>query len=365
MRRVLQTKLSKKRRLKSKVGLPPGSLVVTAESAKPQVVLLGYGPADFFEKPIVDIREIQSFRDQFPVLWINVEGLGDPAVFTQLGEMFEIHPLALEDILDLRQRPKFEFHAPNHFMVVQNLEFNETVTTEQICLVLGKNYVLTFQEKQGDSLAIIRERIKKDKGRIRRCGPDYLLYALLDSIIDHYFPVLEKLSDQVEMSEISLFDETVDFDLQHFHGIKRDFNTIRRLLWPTRDVIAEIYMEELPMIQPETRTYFRDCYDHTAQMIDLVEILRENATTISDQYFSNLTIKTNEIMKVLTMIATIFIPLSFVAGVYGMNFDPNKSPLNMPELHWYWGYPFALGIMGVMAIGLVAFFYRKGWLGRR
>jgi len=360
----LQQQLPKKRRLKSKVGLPPGSLVVTADSAKPQIVLMGYGPTDFFEKPIGEILEIQKFRDQFPVLWVNVEGLGDPAVFTQLGEMFDIHPLALEDILDLRQRPKFEFHAPNHFMVVQNLDFNDEVASEQICIVLGKNYVLTFQEKQGDSLAIIRERIKKDKGRIRRCGPDYLMYAILDSIIDHYFPVLEKLSDQAEVSENSLFDDSKDFDLQRFHRIKRDFNTIRRFLWPTRDVIAEIYLEDLPLIQPETRAYFRDCYDHTAQMIDLVEILRENASTISDQYFSNLTIKTNEIMKVLTMIATIFIPLSFIAGVYGMNFNSDKSPLNMPELHWYWGYPFALAVMTLTATSMLVFFYRKGWLGR-
>jgi len=298
-------------------------------------------------------------------LWINIEGLGDPAVFTQLGEMFEIHPLVLEDILDLRQRPKFEFHAPNYFMVVQHFEYRDELETEQICLVLGKNYVLTFQEKRGDSLPTIRERIKQDKGRVRRCGADYLSYAILDTVIDHYFPVLEKLGDQLEILENSLFDDTQDFDLHRFHHVKRDFNTIRRFLWPTRDVIAEIYLEELPLIHADTRTYFRDCYDHTAQMIDLVEILRENAATTSDQYFSNLTIKTNEIMKVLTMIATIFIPLSFIASVYGMNFNHDKSPLNMPELHWYWGYPFALGVMAIMAAAMVGYFYRKGWLWRK
>ena len=197
-------RLRKKRRLKSKVGLPPGSLVVTVESSKPQVVLMGYGPSDFFEKPIDDLAEIQNFRDRFPVLWINVEGLGDPAVFTKLGEMFEIHPLVLEDILDLRQRPKFEFHAPNYFMVVQHFEYKDELETEQICLVLGKNYVLTFQEKRGDSLPTIRERIKKDKGRVRRWGSDYLSYAIFDPVIHDYFQVLEKLCARLDIVEISL-----------------------------------------------------------------------------------------------------------------------------------------------------------------
>jgi magnesium transporter len=239
----------------------------------------------------------------------------------------------------------------------------ERLWTEQFSLFLGKGFVLTFQEgRPGDCFDPVREQIRKGVGRLREAGPDHLAYALLDAVIDAYFPVLEAYGESLEDLEEDLLWDPRRQSVIQIHAIKRDLLTLRRAIWPLRDVIGLLLREEPAFILPETHPYLRDCYDHIVQIIDLVETYRELTSSMMDVYLSSVSNRMNEIMKVLTVISTIFIPLSFIAGVYGMNFNPQASPLNMPELNWAWGYPLCLGLMGCVAGALVVYFWRRGWL---
>jgi magnesium transporter len=355
---------SRTHRRRTPPGTPPGTLIVDPESPHPVIRVLAYGPDEVVEQEISEPQRVGDFLDKWPVLWVDVEGLGDIETIRTLGELFGLHRLALEDVLNVHQRPKIEQYGNYYFIVTRMVSLGEHLETEQLNLFLGRNFVLTFQEgRPGDCLDLIRERIRQKRGRIREAGLDYLAYALLDAVVDCYFPVLEEYGERLEACEDELLSSPRGDTVARIHEIKRNLLTLRRALWPQREIFNSLLREETPFILHETRLYVRDCYDHVSQLIDLVETYRELGSDLTDVYLSSVSNRTNEIMRVLTVIATIFIPLTFIAGVYGMNFNPSVSPWNMPELSWYWGYPFALVVMLIVAVGQLVFFRRKGWLG--
>jgi magnesium transporter len=325
--------------------------------------MIAYGPEEFEERDIHDPKEIKAFIGRYPVLWVNVNGLGDAKLIGQLGELFGLHRLALEDVVNTGQRAKMEDYDNHLFIVSRMATLDEQLLTEQISLFLGEKFVLTFQEHEGDCLDCIRERIRKATGRIRKAGPDYLAYTLLDTIIDHYFPVLEKYSEHLEIMEDQVIENPEKEMVSRIHQIKRELMTLRRAVWPQREMINSLMRESTPFIAADTHIYLRDGYDHVIQIIDMLENYRELASGLMDAYLSSVSNRMNEVMKVLTIFAAIFIPLTFIAGIYGMNFDPEVSPFNMPELKWFWGYPLALTLMAVMAITMLVYFYKKGWVG--
>jgi magnesium transporter len=337
------------------VGMPGGAPV--------RVTVIDYGAEGCEEKRIARIEDVFPYRDSPNVTWINIEGLQDVELIEKLGRHFGFHPLALEDVLNCGQRPKLEDYGGYHFLVMKSLlRQAEVLALEQISFFLGGNYVITFQEVPGDSFEAVRERIRHGKGQIRRMGSDYLLYALLDALVDEFFPILEAYGERVEELEDAVVARPEPATLNEIHRIKRELLLLRRTAFPEREVINSLQREEAHLIHPETRVFLRDCYDHTIQVIDMVETYRDLASGLLEVYLSSLSNRLNEVMKVLTIISTIFIPLSFIAGVYGMNFNPQASPMNMPELNWHYGYPMALGLMAVLAGALVIYFRRKGWL---
>lgn len=295
---------------------------------------------------------------------MDIEGLGDAATIHAVGEIFNVHRLALEDIVTVHQRAKIEQYGDQLFIVARAVYLDEHLDTEQISLFVGKNFVLTFQEgRPGDCLEAIRERIRKKGGRIRDAGHDYLAYALLDAIVDSYFPILEAYGERLETLEDEILLRPQVDTIARIHGIKRDLLTLRRAMWPQRETLNSLLRGESAVVTAETRLYLRDCYDHSVQILDLLETYRELGSDLIDMYLSTVSNRTNEIMRVLTVISVVFMPLTFIAGVYGMNFDTSKSPWNMPELGWPFGYPFALLLMLTVALGQMIFFRRRGWLG--
>jgi magnesium transporter len=324
---------------------------------------MAYREGDVVEKTIQDLKEIRRFLQDWPVAWVNVDGLGDADTLRQLGEIFDIHKLALEDVVTVHQRPKVELYDGRLFIILRTVEEGEKVESEQFSIFLGKNFVLTFQERPGDCLDPVRDRIRSGRGRIRQVGPDYLAYALLDAIVDHYFPLLEHFGDRLEALEDEILANPDSSTVAHVHDMKRDLRILRGAAWPLRDVMNSLLRDTSALVTDDTRVYLRDCYDHTIQILDILEVRRELCSDLTDLYVSRLSHRMNEIMKVLTIIATIFIPLSFVAALYGMNFDPDQSPWNMPELRWHWGYPFALAVMAAVAGVLLFYFHRRGWIG--
>ncbi|HUT26165.1 MAG TPA: magnesium/cobalt transporter CorA [Sumerlaeia bacterium] len=354
-------KRSRKRR--SPPGTPPGTLLVDPEAPKCSVRVMAYREDDVVEKTTQDLGEIRRFLQEWPVTWVNVDGLGDADTLRQLGEIFDVHKLALEDVVNVHQRPKAEQYEGHLFIILRMTEAGERIESEQFSIFLGKNFVLTFQERPGDCLDPVRDRIRSGRGRIRQVGPDYLTYAFLDAIVDHYFPLLERLGDRLEALEDEILTDPDSSTVARVHDVKRDLQTLRRAAWPLRDVMNSLLRDMSAFVADDTRVYLRDCYDHTVQILDILEVRRELCSDLRDLYLSCLSNRMNEVMKVLTIIATIFIPLSFVAGLYGMNFDPDRSPWNMPELSWYWGYPFALGVMAAVVGLLLFYFHRRGWIG--
>ncbi|MGH7962721.1 MAG: magnesium/cobalt transporter CorA, partial [Candidatus Binatia bacterium] len=345
-------------------GTPPGTLIVDPEAPQPVIHVVAYGPQDVTEQDLADPRQVRDFLGKWPVTWVNVEGLGNAETISQLGEIFGLHRLALEDVINVHQRAKVEPYGEHYFVVTRMAKLNESLETEQLSLFVGKDFVVTFQEGYpGDCLEPVRERVRHKRGRIRDAGFDYLAYALLDAVVDCYFPVLEEYGERLETLEDAIIAQSDRDTIAHVHAIKRDLLTLRRILWPQREALNALLRDETPLLTPETRLYLRDCYDHTVQLIDLVEAYRELASDLTDIYLSSVSNRTSEIMRVLTVITTIFIPLTFIAGIYGMNFNSEASPWNMPELNWYWGYPFSLALMGVVVVAQLFFFWRKGWLG--
>lgn len=345
-----------------KPGTAPGTLRAPEKRIdQVRVTVIDYGPDHFEEKTVSRVEEVFRYRDSPSVTWINVEGLHDVALVESIGRHFGFHSLALEDVLNCGQRPKLEDYGQYHFLIMKSLLPGDTLNTEQISFFLAGNYVITFQEVPGDSFEAVRERIRRGRGLMRKSGADYLVYALIDALIDEFFPVLERYGEQIEALETELLTRPSQRTIQEVHRVKRELLLLRRTAWPERDVISAIQREESDVIQRETQVFLRDCYDHTIQIIDMIETYRDLAAGMLDIYLSSVSNRMNEIMKVLTIISTIFIPLNFIAGVYGMNFHTNH-PMNMPELDWPWGYPYALGMMALVAVVLVIYFQRKGWL---
>ncbi len=343
-------------------GSPPGTLVPDPHAPHPDIKVIAYGPDGIAERTVGQAEDVREFVGVWPVTWVNVDGLGDAASIAGLGALFNLHVLALEDVINVHQRAKVEQYPDYYFIVGRMVEINQRVETEQLSLFLGKNFVVTFQELPGDCFDPVRARIRKAGGRIRNAGPDYLAYALVDAFVDHYFPVLEKYGEQLEALEDEVILNPLRGAITRIHEVKRDLLTLRRAAWPLREVLTTLYRESTPLITQETRLYLRDCYDHTVQIIDLLENYRDIASSLTDVYLSSVSNRMNEVMKVLTIFTTIFIPLTLIAGIYGMNFNTAQSPLNMPELNWYWGYPFALGLMALLATVMLIYFGRKGWL---
>jgi magnesium transporter len=336
--------------------------VVDPHAQKPVLHVIAYGLDSIRELPLENWAAIGDLLNQFPVVWINVDGLGDASVIQRLGEIFGIHRLALEDVVNTHQRPKAEQYEKYTFIVGQMVEAGDRIETEQLSLFFGKNFVLTLQELAGDSFDPVRERIRKAGGRIRSAGPDYLAYALIDAFIDHYFPVVEQFGERLETMEEQVISRPEPRLVAQIHEMKRDLLTLRRAIWPLREAVNSLAREPRPFVTDETRVYLRDCYDHTIQIIDLVENYRDIASSLVEVYLTSMGTRLNEVMKILTMITALFVPLSLIAGIYGMNFNTEKSPLNMPELKWYFGYPFVLCLMAAVALGMLLFFRRKGWL---
>lgn len=364
----VKTRVKKLKRAKrsKKSGLIPGSPVFVGEkkAAEIKITVIDYDEIN------VGIKEVPKVEESFPaierpaVTWINVDGLHDVSVEEKLGAHFNIHPLVIEDILNTDQRPKMDILDDYIFIVLKMLTYNDetkALGVEQVSIIIGNNYVITFQETIGDIFDPIRDRIKLNKGRIRKAGADYLAYSLIDAVVDNYFKVLENIGDEIEVIEEELVTDPRPETLQKIHALKREMIFLRRSVWPLREIIGNLEREETPLIKESTSIYLRDLYDHTIQVIDSVDTFRDMISGMLDVYLSSISNRMNEVMKVLTIFAAIFIPLTFIAGLYGMNFNTADSPLNMPELNWYYGYPFALGLMAAVAISMLIFFKKKKW----
>jgi len=349
------------RKTSKKAGLAPGTLVHDGDKKveKAKITIIDYDATQFQEKEVETIEECFPFRDTPTITWINIDGLHEVQIIEKIGKHFSIHPLILEDILHTGQRPKMEDFEDHIFLVVKMFYYDEKdneIKMEQVSLLLGSNFVISFQEREGDIFNSIRERIRNHKGRIRRMKADYLGYALLDTIVDNYFIILEKIGEDIENMEEELVTRPTPETLQTIHNLKRELIVLRKSIWPLREVVNSLERGESPLINEATGVYLRDVYDHTIQVIDTIETFRDMVSGMLDIYLSSISNKMNEVMKVLTIIATIFIPLTFVAGLYGMNFE------FMPELKWHWGYFAALLVMAVVAVFMVFYFRKKRWL---
>ncbi len=343
----------------------PGTLDIDPDAPPPVIILIDYSEDKAIRQELETPEACLPFLDSESVSWVDVKGLGSEDILKRLGNVFNLHPLVLEDIVNVPQRPKVEEHGDQLLIIARMVTLHEddkTFESEQVSLILGKHYLLTVQEEpRYDCFGPIRERIRTDKGAIRKSGADYLAYALIDSIIDGFFPVLEAYGEQLEELEDEVVANPNRQTLQKIHDIKRELLTLRRAIWPQRDSINALIRDGSKLFSDEVLVYLRDCYDHAIQVLDMVETYREVASSLMDVYLSSVGNRMNEIMKFLTVISSIFIPLTFIAGVYGMNFNTEKSPFNMPELNWYLGYPACMAIMFTIAVSLVLFFKRKGW----
>lgn len=320
--------------------------------------------ADHLEEAVVaEAEELARFRDAPGITWINLVGVHDVGSLSWLGEAFGLHPLALEDVLHVGQRPKQEEYENHLFIVLRRVTLGKDgIENEQISLFLGKDFVITCQERPGDDFEPVRERLRQGRGRVRRSPADYLAYALLDAVVDQFFPLLEHYGEELEDVEDELIDSPSHATLADIHRCRKELLMMRRTAWPQREVIAGLERHESPLIRKETRIYLRDCYDHCVQILDILESYRDMATGMLDVYLSSVSNRMNEVMKALTVMASIFIPLTFLAGIYGMNFDTKAGPWNMPELGWQWGYPAFWAVTVVVGGGLVWYFRRKDWL---
>jgi magnesium transporter len=349
------------RRMARKAGMPPGSLIYTGEKAHlpARITITRYNDKEFEENKFDQLTECPLVGDPALVTWINVSGIHQVKNLEKLGECFNIHPLVLEDILEVGQRPKIEDYDDYLYIVlhfIRPVAEGEELVSEEISLVLGPHYVLSFHEGEGDLFAPVRERLLKAKGRIRKMGADFLAYSIIDLVVDNYFVELEKFGDQVESLEDEVVARPSPQTLRDVHRFKNDMIMLRKSLWPLREVIARLERRESPLISEPLGNYFRDVYDHTIIAIDTVETYRDILSGMLDIYLSSMSNRLNEIMKVLTIIATIFMPLTFITSLYGMNFK------NMPELQWEYGYYGVVGVIVVLAVVMVEYFRRRRWI---
>jgi magnesium transporter len=343
-------------------GTSPGTLTVDSKAPPPTIRVIAYGPESTMDEDKIDVGRAAELAGAHPVTWVNVDGLGDSAVLARIGEAFDLHDLALEDVVNVGQRPKVEEYEDHLFIVLGMPASRDTAHVEQVSLFLLRDTLITFQERPGDCLEPVRKRIHQGRARIRGAKSDYLAYAVIDAVIDSFFPLLEQYGERLLDLEGRLLAGK-DVSATALHDISSDLLHLRRFIRPLRDLTSALAHVETNLVAEETRPFFRDCYDHALQLIDLVETYRDLASSLLELFRANEANRMNEVMKVLTIMATLFIPLTFVAGIYGMNFNPEASPWNMPELNWFLGYPAALGVMAATAVGMLLFFHRKGWIG--
>ena len=347
-------------------GAAPGTLHIDSE-AVPTIVMMDYEP----ERGLVAERKLERLDECLPYLgkpgvtWIDVRGIGHAPTFERLGQIFDIHPLALEDMVNVPQRPKTELFPKQQLIITRMATLiDDLLTTEQFAILFGAGFVVTVQEEpRVDCLDSVRERIRQSRSGFCGRGSDYLASALLDAVIDGFYPVMEHFGERIDELELQVLGPK-HVPAQRIFTVKRELLMLRRAIWPQRDLLAQLIRDESPLVSKETHPYFRDTYDHCVQAIDMVETYRELTSSLMDQLMTKASNRLNEVMKVLTVLSTIFLPMTFIAGVYGMNFELAVSPWNMPELRWAYGYPFALALMLASSIGLLLYYRRKGWIGR-
>lgn len=355
-------KFTKLRKKQLTVGLAPGTLVHVGEKKAERIVisLWAYNSEELIEKELQTVEECLAFKDKPGMnLWVNVDGLDRVEVIEKLGSYFKIHPLTLEDVLNTGQRPKMEDYDSYIYTVLKMILFDEEreeIIIDQVSIILGSNYILSFQEREGDVFNPLRERLKNPASRLRKNGVDHLAYSLIDAIVDNYFLILEHFGEEIEDLEEKLIENPMPQTMRKIQKHKRDMILLRRSIWPLRELINSLQRVESGLIKETTHIYLRDIYDHSIQVIDSIEAFRDILSSMVDVYLSSLSNRMNDIMKVLTIIATIFIPLTFVAGVYGMNFD------YMPELRWRWGYPVSILSMALIGISMFLFFKKRRWV---
>lgn len=346
-------------------GETPGTIYIEQDATKTQLELLDYNEDNLIFLTPLNAGECEKYLDSESVSWVDVSGLGSEDVLKEVGRVFNLHPLVLEDVVNVPQRPKIEAYNDQLLVIMQmvmNKQNEQGFWLEQVSFVLGKNYLLTIQEEPNyDCFDNVRDRIHHNKGTIRSQKSDYLAYALWDAVIDGYFPVLESYGERIENLEDQVVLTPTNETLQQIYTVKRELLALRRSIWPQRDALNTLLRDHSEFISDDVRIYLKDCYDHIVQIIDIIETYRELASGLMDVYLSAVSNKMNEIMKLLTVISSIFIPLTFIAGVYGMNFKTDISPLNMPELNWYWGYPFFWLLIVIIAVSLIIFFWKRGW----
>ena len=349
------------KKISHKKGLPPGTLIPIGKETneKTSIEVIDYNETDCTEPAVTRADELIQFTKKATPTWINLNGVRDSELMEAIGKIFNIHLLTLEDIMNTGQRPKYEDFDNYLFVCLKMLTFSNAtnnIESEQVSLVIANNCVITFQEKKGDVFDSLRERIRKGKGRIRKMGADYLAYSLLDAIVDNYFLVLEGIGDKLESLELTLVSRPEFTTLKSIYHFKQEMLYMRKAIWPLRDMVGVIHRNDSLLISDETSLYFRDLHDHTIQVIDTMETFRDMVSGMLEVYLSSVSNRMNEVMKVLTVFAAIFIPLTFIAGVYGMNFE------YMPELKWKWGYFGALLLMLTVAAGMLAYFKKNKWI---
>lgn len=345
-----------------KTGLPPGTLVYTGDikNTEVNIEVFNYEEARLDEKEIKNIDECLGFKDKPGITWINIDGILKNEDLEKLGKGFNIHPLALEDILSVDQRPKEEDFTNNIYIVLKMLSYNDKtseIISEQVSLIVGSNYLISFQEGiKGDVFNPVRAKIRSGKGKTRISGPDYLAYSLVDTIVDNYFVILEKVGERIEVVEEAILKKSSESNVQDIHKLKREMIFLHKSIWPLREVVSGLLREDSPLIKDSTKIYLRDVYDHTIQIMDTVETYRDILSGMLDIYLSSVSYKLNEVMRVLTIVSTVFTPPIFIAGVYGMNFEL------LPEVKWKYGYPFALFLMAISSLSMLIYFRRKKWI---
>jgi magnesium transporter len=344
-------------------GVSPGSIRPPLAAPAPRLRALLFGPEAAAETHPAALREVRELDRQGKILWLAVEGLGDAALFQELGELFGFHALALEDVVSLHQRPKVEDYGDHVFVVTWTP--GDDGQLQQVSIFLGADYVVSVQHERNERIEGVRRRVQEGRGRIRKQGADYLGYALFDALLDGFFPRVEAIYARLGTLELQVYQARGREIAHELHGLRHDLHVLRQLVMNAREAVGELGRDEMELVADSTRPFLRDCQDHTAQLLNSIDACRELSGGLMDLHMAGVSNRTNEVMKVLTIIATVFIPLSFIAGVYGMNFEPDVSPWNMPELRWIYGYPFALGLMLATALGLLAFLRLRGWLGQR
>ncbi len=354
----------KRHRRRTLTGLAPGTLTVD-ESAKPTALsLVSFGPDKIEVIEQATIAQVQALRGKREVLWIDVEGLADVQWIRELGEVFSLHSLALEDSVNHHQQVKVEDYGDHLFLVSRMIAQDAEQSDTQLSMFLGEQVVITLHENSARFVSLLRSRLDDLDSQLRQRGGDFLAYAILDSVLDEYFPLLEQFGNRLDDLEELITNHPPRGIMQQVHDVRVELRSVRRITWQQREAINVMLRDPTRLITDETKTYLRDCHDHTIQLVELLEVDHETCSDLRDFYLSSVSNRMNEIMMVLTIIATIFMPLSFIAGLYGMNFRPDVSPLNMPELSWYFGYPFALGLMVATVTGMLLFFRQRGWIWR-